>query len=85
VSAFLFCDRFFRTIWFANTGSARLFPPRFATPSANKRLMACGGHWKFVRVLPMFQVHPLAADPVFGHARLNAASFARWEIPRWMK
>jgi hypothetical protein len=63
VPAFLFCDRFFRTIWFANIGSARFFRP-LATPSANKRLMACGGHWKFARVLPMFQVHPLAADPV---------------------
>jgi len=75
---FCFANAFLHIV-FANIGSAR-FSAQPYSPLANKRLMACGGHWKFARVLPMFQVHPLAADPVFPeHARLNAASSARWE------
>jgi hypothetical protein len=43
-----------------------LGPVHFTRPRRghrNKPLMACSGHWKSARVLPMFRAHPLASDP----------------------
>jgi hypothetical protein len=68
VPAFLFCDRFFAH-FVLRTSVPRDSSAPLCNAFANKRLMACGGHWKSARVLPMFQVHPLAADPVFRDMR----------------
>jgi hypothetical protein len=84
VPAFLFCDRFFRNDLVANIGSARFF--RHACNAVGQQTVDGVRRALEIRTRSSYVPgSPFGGRSGFGHARLNAASFARWEIPRWMK
>jgi hypothetical protein len=84
VPAFLFCDRFFRNDLVCEHRFRAIL--RHACNAVDQQTVDGVRRALEIRMRSSYVPgSPFGGRSGFGHARLNAASSARWEIPRWMK